>query len=251
MHFAGVLPEDAPDPRVEATARLRSVPFAVVGLAPQAALEDTGFPGFEESISWRNGDPSGSRATTRLTVSLTYQLWRNPDDRDDPVNLAGSVINDDDEPTRDALDDVPPWPRPAWLVEQAERMRHPHLWEVVRTSWHRDRSEDASVPWLLAHHVNHILMNRFRDEVGYVHGTPLWEDHSGWQVADRAARGGVTARLDGVDVPAVEIDTDPFVYGIGFDLAPGVFVTAAIPRDELRYLDVSFATVFPGTAPGA
>ena len=25
--------------------------------------------------------------------------------------------------------EVPPWPRPPWLIEQAERMRYPRLWE--------------------------------------------------------------------------------------------------------------------------
>ena len=64
MHFAGVLPEDAPDPRVEAQQRLRAVPFPVMGLVEQPTIEDSGQPGLMEST-----DLSG-RFVVRLS-SLT------------------------------------------------------------------------------------------------------------------------------------------------------------------------------------
>lgn len=64
-----------------------------------------------------------------MTVSMSATLWRNPVNKSDPVNLA-----DLDEATRRALDEVPPWPRPAWLVESVERMRYPMLWEAVQTT---------------------------------------------------------------------------------------------------------------------
>ena len=96
-----------------------------------------------------------------MTVSVTYTLWRNPIDRPDPINLA-----DLDEQARRALEAVPPWPRPAWLVEQVERMRYPQLWEAVRTTWNRDASERSSVRSVLVDHVNYILMNQYRQELG-------------------------------------------------------------------------------------
>ena len=67
---------------------------------------------------------------------------------------------------RRAIELVPPWPRPAWLVEGVERMRYPQLWEAVRTTWHRDPSRLSSVHGLLVDHVNHILMNQCREEPG-------------------------------------------------------------------------------------
>jgi hypothetical protein len=41
-------------------------------------------------------------------ASVSYTLWRNPDDPDDPVNL-GEL----DEQQRRALEAAPAWPRPA------------------------------------------------------------------------------------------------------------------------------------------
>ncbi|QEO14942.1 hypothetical protein FLP10_11330 [Agromyces intestinalis] len=228
MEFVGILPEDAPDPRTEALARLRTVPFRVVGFEPQPSLEDLGWPGFAEG--------SGPAGTTELAVSLTYQLWRNPADPDDPANLA-----DLDERVRASLDEVPPWPRPEWLVAQVERMRYAQLWEAVRTSWHRAPSEFTTLERQLVDHVNHLLMNRFRAELGLGPAGPIVE--TGWRAATNAVRGGLTTTLDGESVAAVELDTDPFVYGIGFELEPGVVVTAAVPRADLDHVRLAFARV--------
>ncbi|MEI3848238.1 MULTISPECIES: hypothetical protein [unclassified Microbacterium] len=89
-----------------------------------------------------------------MTVSMSATLWRNPVNKSDPVNLA-----DLDEATRRALDEVPPWPRPAWLVESVERMRYPMLWEAAQTTWHREETERSTLDSLLVQHTNHILMN--------------------------------------------------------------------------------------------
>ena len=45
-------------------------------------------------------------------------------------------------------------------------MRYPQLREAVRTTWHRDSSERSSVRSVLVDHVNYILMNQFRRELG-------------------------------------------------------------------------------------
>lgn len=39
MQFAGVLPEDAPDPRLEREERLKDTPIPIVVLAPQPSVE--------------------------------------------------------------------------------------------------------------------------------------------------------------------------------------------------------------------
>ena len=61
------------------------------------------------------------------------------------------------------------------------------------------------------------------------------------EVTVRAVNGRVTVLVDGVEVPAAEIDTDPFVYGIGAEVEGGV-VTAVLPRAELEHIRIQFAT---------
>ncbi len=126
MRFAGVVPEDAPDPRLESAARVRALPFPAVGLVAQPSITDTGGFGFQET--------GGTGGPIAVAVSRSYTLWRNPDDHADPVNLAEL-----DEQTRTSLDTEPPWPRPAGLMEAAQLYRYPRV--AVRTSWSRDASE--------------------------------------------------------------------------------------------------------------
>jgi len=226
MQLAGVVPEGAPDPRLESAERVRALPFPAVGLVAQPSITDTGGFGFEET--------GGTSGLTAVAVSRSYTLWRNPDDRSDPVNLA-----DLDEQTRTALDAEPPWPRPAWLIEAAQLLRYPMLWEAVRTSWNRDASDQNTLAQQLVDHANDILMNRFREQLGLQPGP---ETRTDWMITTTAVRDGATARLDDADVDAVEIDTDPFVYAIGFTLREDVVVTAVLPRDDLTIIDRSFVT---------
>ncbi|KQM60431.1 hypothetical protein ASE64_01705 [Agreia sp. Leaf210] len=46
-------------------------------------------------------------------------------------------------------------------------------------------------------------------------------------------------------MPAIEIDTDPFVYAIGVELAPDTVLTAVIPRDELQHVRIEFVRRIP------
>lgn len=39
-----------------------------------------------------------------------------------------------------------------------------------------------------------------------------------------------------------EVDTDPFVYGIGAEPASGGVVTAVLPRAELKRIQIQFTT---------
>ena len=226
MQFAGVLPEDAPDPRVEAGERLRGLSLAPLGLVPQRTVEDNDMVGFAEGT-----DADGR---SQLSVSISYTLWRNPDDRADPVNLAEL-----DEQTLVAIDTEPAWPRPAWLIESVELMRYPTLWEAVRTTWNRDASEYTTATRQLVDHANHILMNQFREELGI---DPREAVDAAWQVKESSVNSAVTLEVDGIRIPALEIDSDPFVYAIGAQLRPDVVTTVVIAREHLEHVRIALCT---------
>ena len=226
MKFRGILSEDAPDPRLPQNEQRKLMPIPVIGFVPQPSLEDT------DSLSLQYGQTA--RGLSDMTVAVSYTLWRNPHDHSDPVNLA-----DLDEQTRKSLDTVPPWPRPAWLIEMSERMRYPQLWEAVRTTWHRDQSELSSLNNVLVDHVNHILMNQYREQCGLSGDS---RDFTAPAVTTRTVNNTVTVIVDGTETSAAEIDTDPFVYGIGTRLASGGVMTAVLPRTELDRIQIEFRT---------
>lgn len=224
MEFAGVLPPDAPDPFARAEEWVRALPFPVWGFVPQRSLEDDRRPG--------HATVGGSTGPGRIEVSLGYTVWHNPDDHDDPVNLAEL-----DDRTRAALDEVPPWPRPDWLIQAVDKMRYPRLSEAVRTTWRRDPAPGDLVDEIV-HHSNHILMNRFREELGLPIGST---EETGWQVKPTAVNTAASVMVDGTRMPSVEIDTDPFVFAIGVRIADDLVVTAVIPREFLPMLDLALA----------
>lgn len=226
-----MLPPDAPDPRIEAEARARTAPFPVMGLMPQPSLEDRSMVGIAE------GHDSTGRS--QLSVSIGYTLWRNPDDPGDPVNLA-----DLDDRTRAAIEDEPPWPRPAWLIEQVQRMRYPQLWEAVRTTWHREPAEHTTVSRQLVEHANHILMNQFREQLGLEDGPTTRTE---WMISETSVNPAATLQVEGTARAASEIDTDPFVYAIGVQLDPDVVATIVVPRDELPHVELALVTRTPRT----
>lgn len=227
MRVVGVLPEDAPDPRLEMKERLRGLSFPVMGLTPQPAAEDI------DAIAI--ADARGMGGQSQCAVSLSYLLWRNPVDRSDPVNLAEL-----DEEERAALEVEPPWPRPAWLREYVDMMRYPQLWEAVRTSWNRDLSEHTTVPRQLVDHANHILRNKFRTQLGLEAG-PIHEDGD-WEIKAPAVDSSATLEIDGAPVEACEIDTDPFLYAIGAQVGAHVVATIVIAREHLPFVRVSLTT---------
>lgn len=225
VEFAGVVGEDESDPRLRWREQARLMPMPIVGFVPQRHLEDWGAIGVGSGT--RNGVLDSCEA------SLSYTLWRNPDEPDDPVNLAEL-----DELQRRALEESPPWPRPQWLVEQVRRIRYPTLWECVRTQWSREPGAfDAARPRLVAH-VNHILVNQFRHTRVVDDGQPPEVDNP---VDERCVEPRVPVVVDGVARSGFRIDTDPDVYGLAVDLDPRTVLTAAIPRDALPYLQIAFA----------
>jgi hypothetical protein len=166
-------------------------------------------------------------------VSISYTLWRNPDELDDPVNIAEL-----DQRQRRALEVEPPWPRPPWLVEQVRRMRYPMLWECVRTRWCREPREFDSAPAVLVAHVNDVLVNRFQQTRVVDNDAP--HDLAN-PVDQRCVEPDVPVLVDGLAREGFRIDTDPQVYGLGVNLDAHTVLTAAIPRDALMYVAVTFA----------
>jgi len=236
MDFIGVLGADAPDPELEQRAAVRALGFDVAGLRAQRHLEDSGSLGVQ--ISESDG------VLVSATVSRQYTLWRNPDDRSDPVNLA--VLDDE---RRRSLEEVPPWPRPAWLIAGVERMRHPMLWEAVQTHWSVPGATRPTATATLVEHVQSVLMNQYRDE----HGLPdPTEDPWPVLVDERSVQPGHRVLVDDVERPGLLLDTDPFVLGMAIELDDGRLLTAVLPRDELPLLTVAFdsaAPLEPGAAP--
>jgi len=225
VRFAGVVGEDEPDPRLRWHDQARRLPMPVVGLVPQPHLEDWG------AIGVGSGTRNGVLGSCEASVS--YTLWRNPDDPDDPVNLAEL-----DEQQRRALEAVPAWPRPPWLVEQVRRMRYPMLWECVRTQWSRDPGEFDTVETRLVAHVNHILVNQFRHTQVVGDDRPYEVDNP---VDERSVEARIPVLVDGMTRDGIRIDTDPHVYGLAVGLDGHTVLTAAIPRDVLSYLQIAFA----------
>jgi hypothetical protein len=216
VQFAGILPEDAPDPAAGTWRDLGDLTVPLIGLEPQAAAELIPVP-----------------STTALNfvitqVSLSYTLWRYAEDRDDPRNLAAL-----DDRTRRSLDEQPPWPRPAWLLAAVERLRYPTLHEATRT--HVPRPEAPTVGDALREHVAYVLANRFREELGLGRGPGHWP-----RVPPSALERGVPIRLDGGEIDGVRIDTDPFVFGLGADLGDRGVFTAVFSRDDLPYISLRF-----------
>lgn len=169
-----------------------------------------------------------------LSVSFSYTLWRHPEDHSDPRNEIEL-----DERTRRSVEEEPPWGRPAWLIEQAQVFRYPMLWEAVSTAWHASPdSERVSLRQQLIDHTNHVLRNSFREELGLPAGPSISTD---WNVT-AAAVTEATVNVDGRDRPAVQIDTDPFVYSIAFRVDAHVVCTVVLPRDSLPFLELALTT---------
>lgn len=227
MQFDGVLPQDAPDPRLRITEQLQAMPVPILGLVPQPHIEDWGAFGISADTS--------RGAVDQMTVSLGYTLWRNPDDRSDPVNLAEL-----DDETRRALDMRTPWPRPTWLLETAARMRYPMLWEAVRTTWRRDAPHRPSPAAELAHHVDDILRNR--PSARSAPDADTRRKRPACFVDAHLVEYGEPVVVNGAVVAGMRLDADPHVLGIGADLGEAGVLTAVFDRDALPYLLVEFAT---------
>ncbi|GAA4154798.1 hypothetical protein GCM10022286_02820 [Gryllotalpicola daejeonensis] len=201
------------------------MPVPVLGLVPQRHLED--WDAFGINAGTHNG------VLDSCEVSISYTLWRNPANLDDPANFAEL-----DEEQRADLELEVPWERPQWLFERVRRMRYRTLWECVKTHWGAEPHEYDSVEARLVSHVNHILENRFR--ATRVRGKLPGDLDS--PVDERHVEHGIALLVNGYEREGARIDTDPDVYGVGVVLDNGSSVTAVLPRDELRFIELAFAT---------
>jgi hypothetical protein len=168
-----------------------------------------------------------------LSAAITYTLWRRPENRDDPANLA-----DISSELRTQLDEPPVRPLPARLMEIRARLQFPMLWEAVLTTLIDPKDPGPrTIESTLTDHVNHVLRNRFRDT--RVQGTLPGELLGGATAA--AVERGVAVSVDSRPENGVLLDTDAHVLGIGAELE-GRHITAVIARDDLPFLNLAFAT---------
>ena len=123
-------------------------------------------------------------------------------------------------------------------------MRYPSLWEAVRTTY---VVQPTALPWhtvrhALVEHVNYVLVNSFREERTDGSIPPTLEG----EVTEKCVEAGIPLSVDGVWMSGLRIDTDPHILGLAIDLGDKM-LTAAIPRDELEFLELAFVTR-PATA---
>lgn len=227
MEFGGVTPVDAPDPSLASEERLRACAFPVIELRPQPSISRTPITGFTES----RGSMTG---LTESSVQLSYTLWRYPEDRSDPRNEVEL-----DERTRRSIDEEPPWGRPAWLREQAQLFHYPILWEAVRTSWYGSVDHPrAALPLQIVDHANHVLRNSFREELRIPIGPGGGDE---WKVRGSAVT-PATVIVDGETREGMQIDTDPWVYAVGYPVSGQVVCTVVLARDALPFVDLELST---------
>ena len=230
MQIVGHLAEDAPDPRPARLELIRGLGVPAAGLVPQQHLEDRGEAGHQSS---RRRDGDGPEVLEDVTISRTYLLWRNPDDHDDPVNLA-----DLDESTRAAL--AAPLERriPGWLDEARRMLRYPRMWEAVQTHWVRPGGDRPTVEDRLIRHAEHVLTNSYHERLGL-------EPMEWVTPIPPAALQAASIVVDGTPRSGVLLDTDPFVVGLGAELDDGRVVTVVVPRDELPHLTLELLSDLP------
>ena len=232
MEITGFVAPDAPDPRGARLAMIAGLGIPAAGLVPQRHLEDRGEMGHAGS---RHRSAEGADALDEVTISRSYLLWRNPDDREDPVNLA-----DLDEATRAAMEAPLERAIPAWMQEARHMLRYPRLWEAVQTHWTSPRVERRTITERLVDHAEHVLTNSFREQLGLGTGPGSWAP-----AIPPAALQPRAVTIDGAARPGLLLDTDPFVVGLGCELDDGRVLTSVVSRDALPLLVLEFASDVP------
>ncbi|WP_243061904.1 hypothetical protein [Humibacter sp. RRB41] len=214
-----------PPPSIDDWAAL--IPVPVLGLVQQSSVEEFG--------GGSNAQTSNG-VTLERSVRISYTLWRFPEDKDDPRNLA--ELTDD---MRRSLDTPPPVRLPEWIVKTRRLMRYPFLWDAVSTAWYSpDRYNGRpALEQELAQHANNILVNKHpepgdRDADG-VTRREAWE-----RVRESHVQHGFEIEVNGRAVDGIRIDTDPYVYAVAADLGDRM-LTAVFDRDVLPYLRLAFA----------
>lgn len=209
MKFDESNPGERPDPRRGIEEVRSRFPVPVASLVAQPALE------IAHAVI---NSASHNASLEEMSAIVTYTLWRNPDDRTDPVNLAATDVASNPFGTE-----------------------YPLLYEAVRTTWISDESNGTPVDSLLAHHVQHILRNQF----GVLRPTDDAELDAALPheiVAADLVQPRDALMVDGEESPAYEIESFPQVYGVGALLPSGGVVTAVVPRSEIDHVNIAFST---------
>lgn len=221
MHFVDRDPKDFPPPQtIDGAAQQFAVPL--MAFVRQPSLTELGVGTVGSSL---DGAP-----TSLDSVAISYTWWRNPKDKDDPVNLADLTAVQ-----RESLEMKPVKPLPDWMLTVRRLMYYPSMWEATMTTRALD-AEWQTAESILVAHANHILTNTFRDQrvVGGFPGSldaPIQEHHIE----------PTNVRIDGVDAPGLRIDTDPHVYALGADLGDRI-LTAVVAREYLPHISLAFET---------
>ncbi|WP_165068362.1 hypothetical protein [Marisediminicola senii] len=169
---------------------------------------------------------------TLQEVSLSYSYLRWPDDPADPRNL----VPDIDEITH-WIDKAHRDDQPEWFIASLESRRYPTVWEAVR-SIHPDVGVAQTLAEHLAHHVNHVLINSVEGRRVDAAGRPPRLDA---EVKPTHAQPAVLT-VDGVELPAITIDTDPHIVGWAAQVGE-VYVTVALDRERLLTLRVALTAL--------
>jgi hypothetical protein len=229
VEFAGFIAEDAPDPREARLAMIEGLGIPVAALVPQRHLEDRGEAGYSASGARDAG------GLDEVTISRTYLLWRNPDDHDDPLNLAEL-----DSATSATVAAALERPVPDWLHEARRMLHYPRLWDAVQTHWSRPEAERPTVGERLIAHTEHVLTNSFREQLG------LGDELDSWvQAIPPAALQPRDVVVDGATRPGLLLDTDPFVLALGCELDDGRVVTVVVDRDAVPLLQLQLVSSAP------
>jgi len=209
------------------------LPQTVDGAAEQFAVPLMAFvqqPSLTESGVGTVGSYSDREPTSLDSVPISYTCWRNPEDKDDPVNLAELTALQ-----CESFEMKPVKLLPDWMLKMRRLMYYPSIWEATLTTRALDVEWQTPESVLVAH-ANHILTNTFSEQrvVGGFPGSvdaPIREHHIE----------PMSVRIDGVDAPGMHIDTDPDVYVLGADLGDRI-LTAVVARKYLPHTTLTFMT---------
>jgi hypothetical protein len=194
----------------------------VFGLTPQPGLAEAGF-----------GTVGSNDGTHEVTIS--YSVFRNPAEHNDPANFTSTV-----DDILAAITQAERNGQPEWFIAGLRRMRFPVLWEAVCTA-RTDIGETVMLADRLAAHINHVVMNSCPHRR---HPEQSFPSTLIDPVTAADALPGRLLRVDSADLSAIQIDTDVDVTGWAFE-TPRVAVLDVIPREYLPLVDLRLARRSP------
>jgi hypothetical protein len=192
-----------------------SFPVPLFGLVAQPSIAEAGFG----TVSSNDGVHE---------VAISYSLFRNPADHNDPSNYT-----DDAADILSAIDAAERKGQPEWFVIGLRRMRFPVLWEAVSTVI-TQIGEPLPLADRLAAHINHVVMNTCENRRHESSTGPATLENP--VHADDALPGRLL-QVDGADVSAIQIDTDVDATGWAFETAHAA-VLVVLRREHLPLVDV-------------